>query len=59
MAESNGMDAGTDGPEAGATTERTGHGRHRGAVTSAPAAQDQRPEPRGRHRGPRAEEPQG
>ncbi|MFI0236464.1 hypothetical protein [Streptomyces sp. NPDC016845] len=58
MAESNGIGTGTDGPEADASAEQAGHGRHRGAVTSAPATQGMRPEPHGRHRGPRAEETQ-
>ncbi|MEU6390390.1 hypothetical protein [Streptomyces sp. NPDC046939] len=58
MVESNGRDAGVDGAVAEASVEQVGHGRHRGTVTSAPAAPSEQTEPRGRHRGPRAEEPQ-
>jgi hypothetical protein len=54
MTGSNGRNAGTDAAErmeGGAT----GPGRHRGPVTTG-SAQGEQPEPRGRHRGPRADE---
>lgn len=52
MTESNGTNAGTDTVE---RIEASGSGRHRGAVATPPG-QTETPEPRGRHRGPRAEE---
>ncbi|MFJ9036106.1 hypothetical protein ACIRF8_05910 [Streptomyces sp. NPDC102406] len=52
-----GSNSGNTGTE---TVERTeagasGHGRHRGAVTMS-SAHGEQSEPRGRHRGPRADE---
>ncbi|MEV5610376.1 hypothetical protein [Streptomyces sp. NPDC052225] len=52
MAESNGTNVTTDSRE---RREASASGRHRGAVATAPAHGEQ-PEPRGRHRGPRAQE---
>ncbi|MET9494672.1 hypothetical protein [Streptomyces sp. NPDC006552] len=54
MTGSNGIAAGRDGAER-IDGPDTGPGRHRGAVTMS-SAQEEQPEPRGRHRGPRADE---
>lgn len=55
MAEGNGTDVEVDMD--GAHQVRAGSGRHRGEVSSSPTpGGDQESKPRGRHRGPRADE---
>ncbi|MEV3853336.1 hypothetical protein AB0J38_03310 [Streptomyces sp. NPDC050095] len=54
MTGSNGTSAGTDTAER-VEARADGPGRHRGAVAMS-SAQGEQPEPRGRHRGARAEE---
>lgn len=54
MMESNGTNGSTDTVERREATA-SAPGRHRGAV-AASSAQNEQPEPRGRHRGARAEE---